>query len=175
MPVPKYALSEFERRFLVLADVTELVDGNYVAIDDLYVTGARLRLRRIRPSTGGPETFKLCKKYGDDGAAGDGIVNIYLTADEHALLGCLPGQPITKRRYHRVWNDIRYALDIFAGDLAGLILTEVEAADAMRLRAVQAPPWAYAEVTDDEWFRGGNLATQSADALAIRLRQATQS
>lgn len=174
--MPKYALLERERRFLVVNPTAELIAGAHVAIDDRYLVGTRLRLRTMRQigGGGGDTIYKLCKKYGG-GPVGEPIVNIYLTPGEHACFAGMPGHGITKRRYHREWQGVRHAIDVFDGHLSGLVVSEVEAADTPALAAIALPPWATVEVTDDPFFQGGNLAVISAEALTARLQAIAQS
>src|SRR5580693_6584865 len=100
MQTPKYALLENERRFLV-TKVPDLTGAHVRLIEDLYLQGGRLRLRKVTHFDGAANEFKLCKKYGSPDPVSGPIVNIYLTAVEHASLADLPGRPLRKRR-HRV-------------------------------------------------------------------------
>jgi CYTH domain-containing protein len=173
--IPKYSHIEHERRFLVTAAQSSLCIGDHSLIRDCYINDTRMRLRSVTPSKAGPPVFKLCKKYGHVSDTAEPIVNIYLTdAEYHALVG-LPGKMIEKRRYHRDVAGVRYAIDAFDGALSGLILIEVEAADAATLAALVPPPWASREVTGDPWFRGGHLATVTAEILHRQLQAINES
>src|SRR5689334_22378510 len=99
MPPPKYSLPEIERRWLVDLQKAGPLDGlDYRDIEDHYITGSRLRLRKMMVREGEP-VYKLCKKYGASSPGHQHITNIYLTADEYALLSRLPGSRLFKRRY----------------------------------------------------------------------------
>ena len=65
--------------------------------------------------------FKLCKKYGSDDPVSTPIVNVYLDAEEHAVLAKLPGRPLAKRRYRYGG----FAIDRFEGLLDSLVLAEI--------------------------------------------------
>jgi CYTH domain-containing protein len=165
---PKYSLPEFERRFLV-GQPPDLSAAPHRLIEDLYIEGTRLRLRAVTGAGGASVEYKLCKKYASAAFNGRPIVNIYLSADEYALLAVLEGRRIRKRRYRVKWRSRPYGIDVFDGELAGLILCEVEATCAEALAAVDAPPWAVAEVTDDLFFAGDRLARLKACELQERL------
>ena len=167
MPIPKYAILENERRFLVTGG-PDLASAPFRLIEDLYLTDSRLRLRAITHVDGARE-FKLCKKYESPDPASGPIVNIYLTAAEHAILSDLPGQPLRKRRYRVAWGERAYGVDVFEGVLAGLVLCEAEADSPEAIKSTVFPPWASREVTADRFFTGGNLAQVTADELRTRL------
>jgi CYTH domain-containing protein len=128
---------------------------------DLYIPGTRLRLRRmesdaeviyklgqkVRPRRDTPEVVKL--------------TNIYLSADEYHALAQLGGAEVRKTRWHGVFAGRPMAVDQFVGSLSGLCLAEVELSpNEPRLLL---PPFAVADVTDDDRFSGGNLARANAE------------
>lgn len=166
MGIPKYAQLENERRFLV-TDCPDLSAEPFRLIEDVYLSDTRLRLRSIMHPDSSRE-FKLCKKYVSLDPASGPIVNIYLSEVEHAILSCLPGRPIRKRRYRVAWGDSTFAVDIFEGALMGLVLCEMEAESPDDVRLAAFPPWAAREVTDDPFFAGGNLARATAAELKAR-------
>ena len=64
--LPKYAHWVAERRFLVDAGRLPARLGRARRIEDLYIEGGRLRLRRVTELSTGEQTFKLAKKYAPD-------------------------------------------------------------------------------------------------------------
>jgi CYTH domain-containing protein len=116
MDVPKYAKLENERRFWV-AEPPDLADAPVCLIEDLYVDDSRLRLRAITRPAGGPAEFKFCKKHGSDDPMSGPIVNMYLSAEEHALLAALPGSRLRKRRYTVAHAGRNFSVDVFEGAL----------------------------------------------------------
>ncbi len=166
--VPKYAQIEHERRFLV-ERCPDLSRHDYRTIEDLYVSGSRLRARAITFSDGRPPAFKFCKKYPSDSSTSQPIVNIYLTAGEYELLSHLPGNRVRKRRYRLDIEGTPCSIDVFEGVLSGLILSEVEANSAEALAALKPPPWSRLEVTRDAFFSGANLAAVGAAELQAKL------
>jgi len=160
--LPKYAHAEIERRWLVdLASVGSLDGVPYRTIEDLYVPGTGLRLRRMT-GPDGTTVFKFCKKYGKSSALSEAMTNLYLTAAEHAfLLGCLQGVVVTKRR-HLVEGG---AIDLYPGS-EGLAVFEREFASEAQAAAYVPPVFATVEVTADPMYSGAALAARigAADA-----------
>ncbi|MFZ2102042.1 MAG: hypothetical protein WAU86_15900, partial [Oricola sp.] len=97
------------------------------------------------------------------------VVSVYLDDAEYRSLAVLPGNPLAKRRYRPDIDDIRIAVDVFEGPLAGLVLAEIEATPGDCLRISVLPAWVVREVTADRFFDGGNLARLTAAELAERL------
>lgn len=168
MQVPKYSAMEIERRFLVV-DLPDLSGARMRLIEDNYVSGTRMRLRAITHADGRDPEFKLCKKYPSEAALGGPITNLYLTAQEHAVLAALPGAAVRKRRYSVPWKAWTFSIDVFEGALSGLVLSEVEADLVEDVNAIELPSWIAREVTADPFFRGGALAMASAEDLRRRL------
>ena len=156
---PKYAHIERERRWLVDPRARPPLDGRpFVAIDDRYIRGTRLRLRRMSDGATGAQSLKLTKKYECDDALARPIVTAYLSEGEHALLATLDADPLAKRRYRLSEDGVEWSLDVFAGPLAGLELLEIEAADGAALVALRPPSWAIREVSAEPRYQGGTLA-----------------
>ncbi len=164
--IPKYARPEYERRFL-LGDIPDLSGIAFRLIEDLYLDGTRLRLRKIICEDG-DEQYKLCKKYLGPSANPVAIVNIYLTSQEYDLLSALNGKGIRKRRYNIASSEY-LCLDVFEGQLVGLVLCEIEAESVALLEAHALPHWIGRDVSDDPFFTGGNLASIDAAQLSARL------
>ena len=131
-------------------------------IEDRYVVGTRMRLRRMSRPDLGETKWKLTKKYDTERPEARPIVTTYLTEAEHALLAALPALPMTKRRYHLPIAGRFWSLDLFEGALVGLELVETEAADEVALAALVPPPWASKEITHDPRYQCGSLAQTNA-------------
>jgi CYTH domain-containing protein len=164
----KYARIEDERRFLLAALPAELDPGRgYERISDLYLDGTRLRLRLVRAPAGAVVERKLTQKLSDpEGAAARRIItSVYLDAAEYALLARLPGRRLEKRRHRIASGAHTFAIDVFEGALAGLVLAELELASEAELTALPVPRFAHCEVTALPLFTGGALA--GADPLLV--------
>lgn len=132
-------------------------------IEDRYVPGTALRLRRVT-APDGSVVHKLGKKYPGAGLSSRPMTNIYLDAAEYAALAALPAALLVKRR-HDVGGG--FAIDVFEGALAGLILAEISADDDAELAAIVVPSWCSVEVTDDLAYAGGTLAIDGWHATAV--------
>ncbi len=170
---PKYAHIERERRFLIdRASRPDLAGLPFVRIEDRYIEGTRLRLRRMRDSTTGLVVLKLTKKYEAADMLARQIVTAYLTEAEFDVFASLPAFPLSKRRYTVEAREGEFGIDLFEGALDGLELGEIELADDAALRALVAPSWAIADVSEDIRYEGGHLARlQSADLPGLLPRR----
>lgn len=156
--LPKYAHVERERRWLIDTATRPALDGlRSVRIEDRYLDGGRLRLRRVIED-GIPDVMKLTKKYDCADPLARPIVTAYLTDSEYATLAELPGKALIKRRFKMPLDGHLWCGDVFEGGLAGLELLEVEMMEDAALRAIYPPSWATPEVSNDVGFQGGSLA-----------------
>src|SRR4030095_12551231 len=102
VPESKYARIERERRYL-LQDLPEDLSraDPHLQITDNYITGTRLRLRKVRE----PRTNKWTVKFTQKFAANDNdfsrtiITNTYLNAIEAETLSLFNANEIRKNRY----------------------------------------------------------------------------
>lgn len=156
--LPRYALLEIERRWLVdLAAVGDLTDVPYRVIDDLYIAGTRLRLRKVTDRNG-VGVFKLGKKYGKRTPLAEPITTLYLSDAEHQKLAGLPGASLTKKRYTIAGG----SLDVFPPPHDGLAIFELELPSEEAAGAYVPPPFVRREVTGDPSFTGFALAARAA-------------
>jgi len=156
-PKPEYTSVERERRWLCRQVPRELVRSTE-EIADLYVTGARLRLREARPTDGGAPMLRLTRKADVDKHTRL-ITSIYLPEDEFSVLAAsLSGERIRKLR-HRLHSvpGVVLLVDEFQGELEGLFIAEAEFKTQEQLEAFVTPDFAVCEVTDDPEFTGGHL------------------
>jgi CYTH domain-containing protein len=164
----KYARVEIERRFL-LAGVPEGADVLAVhEIDDRYVDGTRVRLRRM-VQVGGPTQLKLTQKLPEpDSSARQGtLTTLYLSEDEYAALAVLPAATLSKSRL----SIAPYGVDVFHGELEGLYLAEAEFASPEDAAALVPAAYCRAEVTTDRRFTGGELARASGEQVRAWARE----
>ena len=168
----KYARFELERRFLLARLPEGISEAGAWTVTDRYVTGTRLRLRRMEPPEGGETVFKLGQKEAPSPPDFSRltITNMYLSADEYDVLAALPARELRKRR-HRLDHDGRvYSVDAFEGRLAGLVLAEVGYETTDELEAhTELPGFALRDVSHDVRFTGGALAETTAAGLAALL------
>lgn len=156
-PKPEYRAIERERRWLCRSVPTEQIIRTEM-ITDLYVTGARLRLREMKALDGSSVQFKLSRKADVDNHTRL-ITTIYLPEEEFAVLATsLAGVRLRKLR-HRLHspNGTMLAVDEFQDELKGLVLVEAEFKTPELLATFPMPYFAIREVTDDLRFTGGCL------------------
>jgi len=85
------------------------------------------------------------------------ITNTYLDALEADVLSVFEANEVRKNRYYFDWIRRRFSVDMFLGDLFGLVLAEVGFDNDEDLTTLEKPPFALADVTNDELFTGGRL------------------
>ena len=137
----KYAHVERERRFLMagLPPACAGAAARRAEITDRYLTGTRLRLRRVSsPGSAEPE-LKLTQKVpaARPGAVRGLITNFYLSPAEYGLLAALPGAELAKTRLFFP----PYAVDVFRPPRGGLVLAEVELGSDADLAACPPAGW----------------------------------
>lgn len=156
-----YARIEVERKFWLKALPGDFdANGKFTRIEDLYVTGTRLRVRRMTSPSGEVLVCKLGQKFRAEGQSAEErtMTSMYLDEGEYALLAGLPGEWVVKRRYAYQAAERRWQIDVFEDRLEGLLLAEVEARDGENISVVPVPDFAAAVVTNDPFFAGGALA-----------------
>ena len=160
VPESKYASIERERRYL-LQDLPEGMTraDPHVQITDNYITGTRLRIRKVRDPKTNKWTVKFTQKFAPipTDLSRTLITNIYLNALEAETLSVFEANEIRKNRYPYQWNGRDFSIDMFLGDLLGLVLAEVSFETDAELDSFPKPPFAIADVTNNEVFTGGSL------------------
>jgi CYTH domain-containing protein len=170
----KYARLERERRYL-LQDLPEGLTraSPHVQITDNYLTGTRLRLRRVRDPQTNKWTVKLTQKFAPNPSdlSRTIITNIYLSALETETLAISDANEIRKNRYWFEFEGRTLSVDMFLGDLFGLVLAEVSFETDEELEHYEKPPFAIAEVTNQEMFTGGKLCELSFADIREAIRR----
>ncbi len=143
---------EIERKFTVKCLPENLVDYPCKPIEQGYLcTDPVVRVRRK-----GEEYWLTCK--------GKGFLvreeyELPLSAEAYRrLLAKADGRVITKDRYHIPCGEYTVELDVFAGDLAPLIIAEVEFPSVEAADAFVPPAWFGEDVTEDPAYSNSNLS-----------------
>jgi CYTH domain-containing protein len=151
----RYAVTEREKRWLL----RRVPDGVSEPIDilDTYLSGTTLRLRRAQ--SGSTVVYKLGQKVRLDptNPSNNHMTNLYLSRSEYELLGRVEGTVLSKTRWHWRVGDRVFSVDQFGQRLQGLVVAETEL--HVDVVGSAAPPLAVAEVTEDDRFSGGHLAS----------------
>src|SRR2546430_1933934 len=160
VPGSKYARVERERRYLL----PDLPDGltradHHLQITDNYLTGTRLRIRQVRDPRTNKWTVKFTQKFAPnpEDLSRTIITNIYLNAQEAETLAIFEANEIRKNRYPFKFGGRKFSVDMFLGDLFGLVLAEVSFETDEELDSFRTAPFAIADVTNHEMFTGGQL------------------
>lgn len=159
----KYARAERERRFLLTAPPATAQVLAARRITDRYLTGTRLRLRQSQRLDTGELVLKFTQKVPADtpGPVQGWITSTYLSRSEYELLAALPAATLTKTRL----SVPPLGVDIFEGQLQGLITAEAEFASDDDYQTFTPPPCCIREITTDPHFTGGQLAHASRQEL----------
>ncbi len=177
LPESKYARLERERRYL-LQDLPEGLTraDPHVQITDNYLTGTRLRLRKVRDPRTNKWTVKFTQKFALNPAdlSRTIITNTYLNAAEYEVLSVFEANEIRKNRYPFEWEGRKFTIDMFLGDLFGLVLAEVSFETDERLASFPKPPFAIAEVTNNELFTGGKLSDLTFEDIREEISRSGQ-
>ena len=161
IPESKYARVERERRYL-LRDLPEGLSraDHHLQITDNYITGTRLRMRKVRD----PRTNKWIVKFTQKFAPNPNdfsrtmITNTYLSAIEAEMLSMFNANEIRKNRYKFEFEGRTFSIDMFLGDLFGLVLAETGFESDEEMDNFPLPSFALADVTNNELFTGGRLS-----------------
>src|SRR6266852_9431929 len=174
VPDSKYARVERERRYL-LQDLPEGLNraDHHFQITDNYITGTRLRIRKVRDPRTNKWTVKLTQKFAPN--PGDFsrtiITNIYLNALEAETFAVFDANEIRKNRYTFEFEGRKFSVDMFLGDLFGLVLAEVSFETDEELDNFPKPPWALADVTNVPVFTGGRLCELAFEDICSEIAQ----
>ena len=154
----RYARYEWERRFLLRSFPSGANIHRIRKITDRYIAGTTLRLRRQIDDEGGI-VFKLTQKTptARSGALQGMITTIYLKECEFDVFAALAAAVLTKTRY----SVPPFGIDVFGGSLSGLVLAEAEFTSGDEASALTVPSFVVHEVSSDQRFDGGCLATAS--------------
>ena len=164
----KYARIERERKYL-LQDLPEGLSraDDHLQITDNYITGTRLRIRKVREPRTNKWTVKFTQKYAPDenDLSRTIITNIYLNALEAETLAVFDANEIRKNRYRFEFEGRKFGIDMFLGPLFGLVMAEESFDSDEKLAKATMPPFALAEVTNNKVFAGGYLAQTTFDEI----------
>ena len=144
---------EIEHKYLVKAGLWH-PDGAGQVYRQGYLSSAKDRVVRVRIA--GDRGFLTIK------GSSDGLSRLEFEypvplADAAVMLDTLCERPIIEKTRHReMFAGRLWEIDVFHGDNDGLIVAEVEVADAADI--VIPPPWAGLEVSDDPRYFNNNLA-----------------
>ena len=174
VPDSKYARVERERRYL-LADLPEGLTraDHHLQITDNYITGTRLRIRKVRDPRTNKWVVKFTQKFAPNpkDLSRTMITNTYLNAIEADTLAVFEANEIRKNRYPFEFGGRKFSVDMFLGDLFGLVLAEASFETDEELDSFPKPPFALADVTNNEIFSGGKLSELTFEDIRSEIQK----
>lgn len=104
--------------------------------------------------------YEITKKVMPHGTDSSHLIEhtIELDADEFKALTQNSGKRVAKRRYLYDYQGRTAEIDVFEGDLAGLVEVDFEFTDRSEQLAFQMPDFCLADVTQEAFAAGGKLA-----------------
>ncbi len=159
------------RRVFLLQTLPEPVErsSSHLQIFDNYIENTRLRIRSVRSPETKQWAFILQQRFPvNEQLSHWKIAEIYLNENEHKIFEPFENREIKKNervesnevRKNRYFLDLdkkQFAIDLYLGDLWGLILAKVGFETEKDLLEFETPKFSVMEVTNDEFFVGGNL------------------
>jgi adenylate cyclase len=146
---------EVERKFLVgeppPLDGTEAdeIEQGYLAIG----SDGEVRLRRKG------DRLLLTAKRGGGLSREESEIELDRDAFER-LWPLTEGRRLRKRRHLVPHGDLKIEMDVYAGELEGLVVAEIEFPSEEEARAFEPPGWLGEEVTGDERYLNETLAAR---------------
>ncbi|MCO5064104.1 MAG: CYTH domain-containing protein [Rhizobiaceae bacterium] len=145
---------EIERKFLVCSDAWRDRVSKVIAIRQFYLSIASDRSTRVRISDGA--SARLTFKFGSNLRERDEYEYPIPLDEARALQAFSIGSVIENVRHHVRFGGYVYEVDVFASDLEGLIVAELETPDPVAINAL--PEWIGREVTGDQRYSNAVLA-----------------
>ena len=159
------------RRLFMLQNLPEPLtrSSSHLQIFDNYIENTRLRVRSMRSPETKEWTFILQQRFSvSERLSHWKIAEIYLSENEHKIFEPFENREIKKNervesnevrknRYFLDFDGKQISIDLYLGDLWGLILAKVEFETEKELPDFQTPSFSVLEVTGDDFFIGGNL------------------
>lgn len=148
---------EIERKFLIASLPENLVEYPVWLLEQAYL--CREPVVRVRREERG-EDKEFVLTYKSQGLMVREEYNLPLNEESYThLKGKADGRVITKKRYRiPIENGLTIELDVFEGELAGLVLAEVEFPDEEMANGWQPPEWFGREVTYERNYHNSNLS-----------------
>lgn len=171
---PRYVRVERQRRYL-LRGLPEGVSprDEHAQITDNYITNTRLRLRKSRWVPTGEWSLKLTQKQtpGPPDFSRSLITTLYLNRAEYEVLSIFEANELRKNRYYFRPEGRLCSVNVYLGDLHGLVLAEIDFDDDAEMDAFPLPPFAHLDVTREELFTGARLVELTAEELRREMQK----
>lgn len=126
-------------------------------VDIYYPSDDPHPLLRIRQKG---DKYEITKKVMASGTDSSHMLEhtIVLSAEEFAALTAAPGKRVAKRRYDFEYQGRKAEIDVFEGELSGLVVVDFEFTDRDDQLSFAMPDFCLADVTQEAFIAGGKLA-----------------
>jgi CYTH domain-containing protein len=145
---------EIERKFLVQGEAWRAAVESSALIVQFYLAISSERSIRIRIKDG--RTARLTLKFGSDTRIRDEFEYPVPLDEAREMMQFATGALIRKTRHDVRHQGYLYEIDVFNGDLDGLIVAELETADTVK--DARLPEWLGREVTGEIRYSNASLA-----------------
>lgn len=160
---------ELEKTYLATYLPEGLATLPFERISDVYVPEtAEHAVVRLRHKG---DTYCITKKIpvsGDDSSR-QHEHTIILSREEYEALTTCSNKQFTKRRYNLELGGSQAELDVYEGDLAGLVVIDFEFATDEEMAAFSAPDICLVDVTQDALIAAGKLAGKTYEDIRPQL------
>ncbi|MEM7819361.1 MAG: hypothetical protein QXD48_00855 [Candidatus Aenigmatarchaeota archaeon] len=161
---------EHERTFLAKFIPDGLKKCKKIEINDIYIPkNAKHPVLRIRRYG---NKFEITKKFPiENDFSKQKEQTITLSKKEFQVLSKLDGKKLHKRRYFYKINGKIAEIDVFLGDLRGLVLVDFEFENEKEKKLFQMPDFCLADVTEEEFIAGGMLCGKAYKDIESKLKK----
>ncbi len=148
---------EIEKTYLAKSYPVDIESSSFTKIVDVYLPDGEVSTLRLRQKG---DKFEITKKVPlkENSASGHTEYTIPLIEKEFDLLKNLSKKTVLKRRYKFTHNDFVGELDVFDGDLKGLVLVDFEFNSNADFNSFVMPDFCLTDVTEENFVAGKNLA-----------------
>ena len=167
-------------RIFLISELPEPLkrSSSHLQISDNYIVNTRLRIRSMRSPETNKRTFFLQQRFpvGEDYSHWK-ISEIYLNEVEHALFERFEGRELRRNRYYFDLDGRQIEIDVFLGELWGLIIAKACFETEKDFEDFEIPPFAIAEITHNPFFFGENFIGkhyQEIQAEFMRMNETNQ-
>lgn len=164
-------MEELELTFLAKKIPKDLKLSEKKEMIDIYLPSKdRHPTLRVRKSA---DKYEITRKQpvSDGDASRQLETTIRLTKAEFDELSIVQGKRVEKTRYIYKSNGTIYEIDVFEGELRGLVLVDVEFASLAEQSAFVMPEWCLADVTQEEFIAGGMLCGKKYSDIESDLKR----
>lgn len=160
---------ELEKTYLLKSIPKNLKNAKFKEIIDIYFPKnsihPKLRLRK------NGKRFEITKKepLDKEDSSIQKEQTILLSQEEFSALSKVNGKKIHKLRYYLDYNSQTAEIDVFKGDLAGLVMADFEFKTEEEKSNFKIPDFCLIDVTQEEFIAGGMLCGKKYEDILPKL------